>query len=260
MQDLSFYEELEKWDFCAKISPMLNSGAMFFDPKTRLLTMTTVINPDTQWIYVRDNSEEQMRCRLWLQIWHQFFKIIPAHCMQCYKVVVKLDTVEDLFKMQEIQERMGRRAKCGYETREYVEGLYSGYFYCRGLEEGKQVHEKVCHWLDTFADFTTPCVSKKPLGESATAILKRACTEMERDHGPSSKWVLSDDDRKWYRIVMESTDPLMTLEASQPSVVKNHVKMRWLKFASQHKDKTARIFNNNKPLHVVVETYHDQED
>ena len=70
-------------------------------------------------------------------------KWVPSKCMGCWKVVVRLKTLKQLFSLLQLQMRMGRPSKCGIEVRESVNGLYGGYFYNHSLEEGLECYSAV---------------------------------------------------------------------------------------------------------------------
>lgn len=68
-----------------------------------------------------------------------------------------------MLKVLELQRKLGYPAKAGIETRKTVDGLYGAYFYCRGVEQGRE----------RFDDLRALIPPHIPM------ILKRYCTEFE---------------------------------------------------------------------------------
>jgi hypothetical protein len=94
--------------------------------------------------------------------------------------VVKPRTLDELIELERVMLELGYPGKCGCETRTYVQGLYGGYFYNRGLEEGIARCEEVRNRVDP----------------EIPVYLKRGCTEFEINHGPSDKWEVTDAQRE----------------------------------------------------------------
>ena len=104
-------------------------------------------------------------------------KFIPTECLDCYKVVVRPESLDELYRLKDIQKQMDFPSKCGIEKRPEVDALYGGYWYCIGLEHGLEMLDTVNFGLS---------------GTNMKAFLKRGCTEFEADHGPSDKWTAKD--------------------------------------------------------------------
>ena len=100
-------------------------------------------------------------------------RFIPTECLDCYKVVVRPESLEDLYRLKDIQKEMDYPSKCGIEKRTAVDALYGGYWYCMGLEHGLEMLDIVNFGLS---------------GTNMKPFLKRGCTEFEAEHGPSDQW------------------------------------------------------------------------
>jgi len=96
--------------------------------------------------------------------------------MECYKVVVGIETLEQVHKMAEWQHSTGWACKVGAERRNYTQRKWGAYFYCRGVEAGRERYKEVREWVD------------ENLGKDVKVFLKRGCTEFEQHMGDSDKW------------------------------------------------------------------------
>ena len=142
---------------------------------------------------------------------------VPSFCHNCYKVVIAptdLDQVEKIGKWQRSTcEDNGWPCKVGAEVRPYVKRKWGAYFYCRGLEEGKERHRLVREWVDG------------NLGTDVRVFLKRGCTEFEIALGDSDKWEMinrQDEVEKEARKVIDYKP-----ERSLQDVVDTHTYQNW---------------------------------
>lgn len=154
------------------IRPGEKNGKIWFDTKQK---------PGGPWLYIRYMDKNCIFLRTFLygfvsQHLPAGKRFIPSECMDCYKVVVRPESYDELLELKGIMENLDFPGKCGIEKRESVDALYGGYFYCNGIEEGLKRLDQV----------------RDALKETKmTAFLKRSCTEYERDFGPSDKWVFT---------------------------------------------------------------------
>jgi len=100
---------------------------------------------------------------------------IPSSCQQCWKVVVKPQTIEQLFILSDIQKQLCITSKCGIEERWQVAASYGGYFYATSMEEGLEIYKIVMAEVGINIG-TIP------------VFLKRGCTEYEITFGDSAEW------------------------------------------------------------------------
>lgn len=172
---------------------------------------------------------------------------VPAQCQWCFKVVCGMETLRQLFAMKALQERLQIPSKCGCEVRKTVARNYGAYFYCRGLEEGREKY-----------DIVRKAVSEdQELGPSVSVILKRACTEMELACGPSDKWELSVKQLRLENMIDQIfvRDPY--IGPMPPHVVK-HTLRGWIEYAYSIGDETYKLYTGGQPLYRPVVTYHNQ--
>lgn len=151
------------------IAPVLNRGKICFETNQA---------PGGPWVYVRYSKHNCTMLRTFI---HSLIskrlppkeKFIPSECQDCYKVVIRPESYDDLLKLYPIMKELDFASKLGIEKRESVDALYGAYFYCNGLKEGLLR-------LDT--------VNFALTGTDMTAFLKRGCTEYESEFGPSDTW------------------------------------------------------------------------
>jgi hypothetical protein len=142
----------------------------------------------------------------------------------------------------------GVSCKCGIELRTYVPGLYGGYFYTNSREEGlkrlKQVRELVIMQISP----------KVPV------VLKRYCTEYERDLGDSAKYVMPEhakDVEKFYMAHIAESEAY-----KQPKLAKLEVYQGWMDFGwkfgtDEDRKEIEDTYNNGKPLYPKPRTYEE---
>ena len=110
---------------------------------------------------------------------------VPSFCMDCYKVVIMPETLDQVHRIADWQQGECTDnewpCKVGAERRNYTQRKWGAYFYCRGVDKGRERYKKVREWVDN------------NLGEDVKVILKRACTEFEQHIGDSDKWELLPD-------------------------------------------------------------------
>ena len=96
--------------------------------------------------------------------------VVPLGCKNCYKVSVTPKSLSQLMALKSVQEKMGRKAKCGVEVdRETTQNIYSGFFYCQGIDEARLLHQE-----------TRKVINDSPkLGADVVMHIKRGCTEYD---------------------------------------------------------------------------------
>ena len=248
----SYYQAVSDNDIITKFRPLLQSGGWNLrDEDGKICATSTGMVWDTPWHHVVHDAF--FDCQRWHKVLFDLFSItmppgsgfIPSACQQCWKVVVRPKTLLGLFSLLDLQKFLALPSKCGIEVRNYVNGLYGGYFYNHSLELGlenyKLVREKVNE---------TP-----HLGEDTSVILKRACTEFEMRLGDSSEWKVTPKQlqiettvNKWFvrnNVVRE-----------QPAHAIANVHRKWIEYAYSNGDETYKHFTGGKPLYKAVKTYH----
>jgi len=240
---MSYWKELEEEDILGKLQGLFAKGRLYIDPEDLKIKkpqqVMLITNP---WIFTK--QAPWMNCALWHQIYFNELKIIHSKCFECFKVVVRPETVKELFGVLEQMEFMGLPGKCGIEPREYVKHLYGAYFYCRGLDEGKYIYQLVKETME------------REIRPDISVILKRGCTEFELMHGDSKKYEQKEYDKKMEALLEEYVDvPIYTFE--QPEYLKTHIKKMWLMFAYKNNDKTCLEYNDGEDYIAQPTTYHE---
>jgi hypothetical protein len=175
---------------------------------------------------------------------------VPSHCQNCWKTVVRPQNILQLFALNDLQSKIDRPCKCGIEPRPTVEGNYGGYFYANGYEAGHEMFRWVRLAVNNYAK----------LGPDVPVILKRACTEMEAECGPSDLWKTTERQlhieglvNRWIGETREEAEKI------QPENIIIRVKRRWLEHAAAIGDMTYKAFTSGRPINKPYVTYHDRE-
>ena len=229
-------------NWVAALQPLTSGGGWYWGLDDKFKISRYGQPADTPWLHApvaMQNSEESgLDCGL-LTIYHNYVfqqKSVHSYCMECYKVVVVLETLEQVHKVADWQQSecadLGWPCKVGAERRKYTAKHWGAYFYCRGLEKGRERFEAVREWVDN------------NLGSHINVILKRACTEFEQSLGESDKWELlpgqEDVEKEGSETIEYSPMPHRQAEAIQ-----HHVYDTWDDWDRQ----------TQKPV-----TYHETEE
>jgi hypothetical protein len=210
------------------------------------------------WIIAKICPERS--CGKWLSIYHRFYRILSPPCKDCWKVVMAPRTLTDLMEVQKLQEKLGWPAKAGLEQRDYTSGIgsYRAFWYCpftKGLEGGRVHFKRVQKALEKH-------FGKEKIDwylEHGLFYLKRGCTELERDFGPSDKWDLIDHSAKFDLLESVWETPNELEEEFSPLKYTNL--KRWIEFATAYAktsgDSTVVQCIGGKSLGVQLVTYHN---
>lgn len=256
----SYYDKACAGDIISKFRPLLvNGGYKLRDEDGKIVVTNPATSFDTPWHHV--SHDPFLDCQKWHAILFELFSktlpdgraFVPSPCQQCWKVVVRPQTLLGLFSLLEIQLKLNRPSKCGVELRPYVFGLYGGYFYNHSLEEG----------LDCYKLIRNEVNQSDHLGTDIPVILKRGCTEYEQRVRHSTGWKVTPEQiaietlvNKWF----VTDDIKRTQSDHQISTVHS----LWIEFAYSYGDQTYKLFTNGEPpsrLNVVqYETYHHLVD
>jgi hypothetical protein len=235
---------IHRGDYLGAISGLFSKG--FYINQQNKITRDP-IGPDitTPWIYHLRTCKNN--CLKWNAIMFTHFNVIPKECFDCYKVVVRPRNIVELIELLKFQKSLPEEihCKCGIETREYTPALYGGYWYARGLEEGKLRYKQVRASMNYM------------FGEDFVVYLKRACTEYELTFGASNKWELDPKERaisEW--IDNNFDDSVWGYESNNPDFLEIHVMDKWLKFAHSCGDMSYLQLTNGEYLVDAPVTYH----
>jgi len=213
-------------DYVGLFAPLTSKGGWRWDPATHKLSMS---NPGeatlTPWSHapcpIPGMKERGFDCGLMHMMFGYLFenKSVPIFCQDCYKVVVGPETLEQVKKISYWQHSEcapnGWACKTGAERRPYTFRRWGAYFYCRGLEEGRERYKAVREWVD------------ENLGEDIKVYLKRACTEFEQALGDSDKWENTELQEEIEKEFFEEIIDYGGLLGSQSEIVRHHVWNVW---------------------------------
>lgn len=229
--------------------PLLKKHDYYLDDRGSI-TREKKLEAQTPWIYM--HYCWNVRCRLWRRILFGRLRFIPSPCHACFKVVARPRTIKELFQLHELGQRLGRRSKCGIEPREFVPGLYGGYFYALGIEEGLARYEEVRTAVSAFISPAVP------------VILRRGCSVYELELGPSDEWVITPEQRQIEASLRaEIAADILDWDLKpyrQPELLQNFIKKKWIQWAYQNGDPTYLEFTGGKPLHPPAVTYHNSPE
>lgn len=212
---------------------------------------------DVNWLFF-GNTVAAMDCALWHSIMFNNFNFVPEYCRtRCYKVVVRIPSVEMLLKFFNFANSIPAlgeyhaplHGKCGIDTRWYTDARYDAFFYCDGLEDGLEKYEIVRHFVDSYFDN----------GKDLPIILKRSCTEFERAFGPTDNtfWKGLTDAEVKYQRRLETIFSKQQLSTVQPDWHKNATISRWIEYANAIGDKSwVNYYGGKDTLTMHAVTYH----
>ena len=254
---MALYNQLARKDIHMMCYELLKEGILHIrDVDGKLDFKHATQAWDVPWHFVVQKGN--LNCQLWNKImFNVVFKKapesllqgrvwVPSGCQACFKIVSRPNTLKQLFATVELQKRLDLDAKCGLEHRAYVHGLYGGYWYNRGLEQGLERYKIVrkAHDEDPL------------LGPDVKIILKRACTEMEMTAGPSDKWEVYKDQMVIEELVY-STFNIDVVKRMQSQQAVDYVHARWIEYAYQWGDSTVfEYLDPEKPIYKPLVTYH----
>lgn len=211
------------------------------------------------WIFTRMCTDRD--CGNWLNIYAECYKILPPPCKQCWKVVYAPKTLKDLMDVRELQAKMDLDSKCGLEKRDYTSAIggYRAFWYAPffdGLEGGRKRFAEVKRALEL--KFTPETIEEQQA--DGRLFLKRGCTELERDYGPSDGWEQYDFTAKFNLLntVWERSANLKT----EFSPLIYTIMKRWIEFAVAYGDPTVKEYLGrapDSPLGVAAIKYHDSD-
>lgn len=207
--------------------------------KTGKITPINVgIEFDPYWVHVQ--RAKNRGCEYWSTLF-RLTKLRAERCFSCWKVVVRMSTVSDLFRLYDFMRfDFDHPCKCGWDDRSYTVGNYAGYFYCESEEQGLDVQDNAREGL------------KEVFKHDYSITLKRGCTEFEMFHGPD--WEYTEVDRHKEQMFMKYVD-IPVIDFEQPEIVIIRAIRRWLERASKSGDQTVKKFNNGNMIAPKLKSY-----
>lgn len=238
----NLYMNMEKLDLVGKLRPLLDRGGYILRPEDgKFVPRQSSMAHNAPWIYVK--PDPKARCDLYHRVFFRILNHIHSYCRGCWKVVVRPQTLEQLFDLYELQRDLGVPCKCGTEHRSTVFGLYGGYFYCRTKEEGLMRIEQI----------------RKSYPYDVPIILKRYCTEFELEGKPSNEVEECTQEELDMEGYIESFFPRVYPSSIMPDHLIAAVMRRWIHYAYESGDETYKLFTNGEPLVPGYITYHNEE-
>lgn len=245
---MDYYDNLVKNDLITLMKTLLDSGHFKMRNGDGKLVAEKGPTHNTPWHHVVHSY--YLDCFTWNSIMFEKVlqqKFVPSKCQNCYKVVVRPKTLIGLMQLLEIQKLMNVPAKCGAEVRKTVSGLWGGYFYCVGLEEGRERYAQVRAKVD----------AAEHLGPDTPVLLKRACTEYELACGPSDEWEITEEQLHLEGLV----DRLIVADTQHQEQAPHalvHVHRAWIEWAYANGDESYKYFTDGKSLYPKYVTYHEE--
>jgi len=249
---MSYYEDIKSRNIISAIKDLLRAKSVSLRDSDSKVEVNVTTGWDTPWRFIKQSYGTD--CNLWKNIIfdHIVAKnipkdkwFVPIGCMDCFKVVVRPQTLKQLFALEELQKRLDRPSKCGIEIRPHVFGNYGGYFYNRGLEKGLQCYKIVRKAVN----------EDELLGPDIPIILKRACTEMEHGVGPSNKWEVTSEQLELELLIKEKfVNDSKVIPQAEHCI--DHVHQLWIEKAYEWGDTTVMEYLDDKPLYPTLVTYH----
>ena len=216
---------------------------------------------EVNWLFF-GSPVRHMDCGLWHGIMFRSYNFVPSYCrLRCYKVVVKIPTVETLIRFhsfaqtthQYIETCTPLYGKCGIDERYYTDTPYDAFFYCDGLEDGLEKYRLVRSLMPHFT-----------FAPDLPVVLKRTCTEFEKAHGPTDApyWKGMTPEEIDLQRHLEDIYDAQNIEVHQPGWLINKIYRRWCKFANTHGDKSWLNYYSSEPdfLTMKAVTYHHLAD
>jgi hypothetical protein len=219
----SFYDWTVAHDIIEHLRPLWEGAGFKLRESDGKLIGKSQAAIEAPWHYIKECWE--CDCFTWHHVIFEYIskrlvigrKFVPSGCQECFKVVVRPATIKQLFALEKMQIAMDLPCKCGIEVRNYVHGLYGGYFYTRSLEEG----------LKRYLEVRQAVNANVLLGSDVPVILKRGCTEFEMECGPSDQWQTTPEQLKIEGMVdryLVKDDVLR----KQPEHVIRHLHRKWI--------------------------------
>jgi hypothetical protein len=168
--------------------------------------------------------------------------------------------VPALFRLRQIQVVLNEHGKCGIEgIRPNSSKLYGGYWYNDSREEGQKRYNQVRAAVEADEVFNRTYPEPWNFDVKKHLILKRACTEFEQTLGDSSKWEITEGQRKLEHRIFEAFE-LDQNVYPQPRHIRAHVKCRWIHHAFQWGDPTYKELTDGEQLFQSLKTYHTETE
>ncbi|MFH1738950.1 MAG: hypothetical protein ABIH23_08060 [bacterium] len=249
---MSYYDQLKGNNLIRLLSGMFKAGALSLRGSDGKIVANLRVETSSPWRHIR--SGYKTNCFLWKEVlFHEIVekhlpiekRFAPLGCQDCFKIVARPRTLEQLFELEKVMVQLDLPSKLGIEIRPTVFANYGSYFYNRGLPAGLECYKKVRAAVD----------ASPKLGPDIKVILKRGCTEIEHGIGRSDEWKVTQEQVAFELYLRERfVDDIPVL--NQSDLVINEVHQRWIEYAYGIADETILIYTDGKPLYPDYVTYH----
>jgi len=254
VQRRNYFQFLEKNNILRKVKVLLEQAGYYVRHEDGKIYADLHLAWDYPWHHVK--RIDFLDCHLWHRIMFDIVGgFVPMNCQNCFKVVVKPQTLKQLFALLDLQIRLDLPAKCGVEDRKTVFGSYGGYFYNVGFENGIECYMKVRDSIKEDEHLRDLLEEVDDNGVPKRVILKRGCTEMEHALGRSDKWQVTEEQIELEKLV-NNTFVRQPSSRLQPDIIIQNVHQKWIEFAWDRGDPTVLEFTDGYLLYPPYMTYH----
>lgn len=243
---MALYEDLDSINILRPVAQEFLTGKLTLDGDEyggKVKTWGKEVKYDSPWIHTGTNDARL--CSFWFYVLFSHYNLLPYGCMGCWKICTKLESLDQLLQVYNLQREMGLNSKCGADRREYTDCLYSAFWYGPydgGLDGARELYARLVEAV-------------KVIDPVPELILKRGCTELELLFGPSDQWYVPKTQLAYEQRIFNLFRPSIT-RSKQTSDHKTDINQRWIEYAGARGDKTYKKFRS-RPFGLQPVTYHD---
>lgn len=244
-------------NLASRLDPLVDQDKTWYwglDNKLRRL-LPAGINHQSFWIF----NHHTFVCQKWHRIFFELLTqktMVHSHCQDCWKVCIYPRDFSDVIRIEEFQESAGFKSKVGMDVRECTTHIWSGYWYCRSMNEGWERFQFVQEWVD---EHLPPRVNGDKV-EVVEVILKRGCTEFEMAIPDSATWRVTEEQEEYEEWLDEILDFNPFYKNFQASYIKEKIRWKWMRWAHAHGDLTYTALTGGLPLFPPYRVYHHDEE
>ena len=244
---MGYYEELVDRTIALPIIDLFKGYGLTTEGEKIGPALFRPLKYDTPWIW---SGHCQSRiCGVWREIYFNRYGFISRNCFRCWKIVVRMNTLVELYKIYELQKQLAEsdsktyNGKCGAELRPYClgKGRYAAFWYGSmrnndGLTEARELAHDIRRRIRETEET-----------RHLKVILKRGCTEMEKKAGPSNLWTYPDSLHDYEDELDRSFSIPDNNNEEQPKWLRDFIETQWFQHARNTYDPTLSQFVGNEP-------------
>lgn len=241
---MKLYEQAVMSDLVAPVRDWVDANIVSYEVATRMFKYNNPMAYAFAGPWILQRPAPDRICGKWFKIYWEKYDFMPKGCRGCWKVVVKISTLEELWKIYKLQQKLDLPSKCGLDRRTYTPAIYSSFWYApmqQGLEGGRILWKKIRDAVHA------------EIGPHMKVLLKRGCTEMEGGLGPSDRWPEMSLKQKEFEDLLDSVWPDTPPQTPTPTLVRMHYFAKWIRWAWMHGDPTWKQFADTPLMRPVVE-------